>query len=68
MSLISHSAHRCLSTHQYAVNTVLIVDESFVLLKRECGSIETIFSEGKEVRLRAYLFCSVYLKLVLILA
>lgn len=60
MSLILDSAHCWLSTRQYTVNTPLIVDESFVLLKRESKSIETISSEGNWVRLHTNLFCSIY--------
>lgn len=58
MSLISHYAHCWLSLCQYTVNTPLIVDESFVLLKREGRSIETISSEGKQVRLHTNSLCS----------
>lgn len=66
MSLISDSAHCWLRTHQYPVNTPLIVDESFVLLKRESRSIETISSEGKQVGLHTNPFFSIYTDLMLI--
>lgn len=66
MSLISDSANCWLRSRQYPVNTPLIVDESFVLLKRESRSIETISSEGKQVRLHTNLFFSFYTGLMLI--
>lgn len=49
-----------LSPCQYAVNTPLIVDESFVLLKRGRRSIETISPEDKRTKLHTNLFCSIY--------
>lgn len=53
-------AHCRLSPCQYAVNTPLIVDESFVLLKRGRRSIETISPEDKGAKLHTNQFCSIY--------
>lgn len=53
---------------QWEFNAPLIVDEGFVLLKRNKQSIETIISEGVQVRLHTIPFCSIYSCLMLILA
>ena len=68
ISLISVCEHCWLSFRQYAFNTLLIVDESFVLPKRKPQSIETISSEGEQVRLHTNVLCSIYSSLMLIAA